>query len=117
MLQAHSLLWHYLWLAPDVLQVGLAGFVFRRGLHKLFPAFFTYLIYEALETFVLYAMDVLPSVSAKVYWRVFWAGLIVGGLIKFAVIGELLRRLLQSWAVPAPTGTGLLMGAGGGVNL
>src|ERR1700685_1545303 len=117
MLQAHSLLWHYLWLAPDVLQVGLAVFVFRRGLHKLFPAFFTYLIYEALETFVLYALDVLPSVSAQVYWRVFWAGLIVGGLIKFAVIGELLRRLLQSWPVLARTGTRFLMAAGGALTL
>lgn len=112
MLQAHSFLWHYLWLAPDVLQLGLAFFIYRRGLHKRFPVFLAYTIYEAIETFTLYALDVLPSVSGETYWYAFWVGLIVGGLIKFAVIGELLRELLRSWPALAKTGNRLLTSAG-----
>ncbi|MGC1373569.1 MAG: hypothetical protein WA824_15645, partial [Candidatus Sulfotelmatobacter sp.] len=112
MLQAHSLLWHYLWLAPDVLQLGLAVMLYRRGLHRRFPAFFTYTIYEAFETFTLYALDVLPSVSGETYWRAFWVSLIVGGVIKFAVIGELLRQLLGAWPALAKTGNRLLSSAG-----
>jgi hypothetical protein len=112
MLQAHSILWHYLWLAPDVIQVLLAILIYRRGLHKLFPVFFVYLIYEAIETFALYAMDVLPFVSAQAYWKTFWVVLIVGGLLKFAVIGELLRHVLHSWPALARTGGHLLTLAG-----
>ncbi|MGA7219073.1 MAG: hypothetical protein WBX38_12190 [Candidatus Sulfotelmatobacter sp.] len=112
MLRAHSLLWHYLWLAPDILQVTLAVLLYRRGLHKSFPVFFTYAIYEAIETFTLYSLDVLPF-SAETYWRAFWVGLIVGGLLKFAVIGELLFRLLRPWAALAETGNRLLWLVGG----
>jgi hypothetical protein len=112
MLRAHSLLWHYLWLAPDVLQLGLAVFLYRRRLHRVFPVFFTYLIYEAIETFTLYSLDILPF-TAETYWRAFLAGLIVGGAIKFAVIGELLHRLLKPRTALFKTGSRLLKVAGG----
>jgi hypothetical protein len=112
MLRAHSLLWHYLWLAPDILQLGLAVFIYRRGLQKRFPVFFAYTIYEAIETFTLYAIDVTPWFSGEIYWRAVWISLIVGGLIKFAVIGELLRQLLRTWPALAKTGNQLLTAAG-----
>jgi hypothetical protein len=117
MLRAHSLLWDYLWLAPDVLQLGLAAMLYRRGLHKTFPVFFAYLIYEALETFTLYSLDVLPSVAGQTYWRAFWVGLIAGGLIRFGVIGELLRHLLRPWPALAGTGNRLLSFAGAALTL
>src|SRR4030081_2352587 len=86
MLQAHSFLWHYLWLAPHVLQLALAIVLCRRGLHKLFPVFLAYSIFEAIEEFALYGMDVLPSVSGETFWRAFCVGLAIEGLIKFTLI-------------------------------
>ena len=59
--------------------------------------FFAYLIYEACQEFVLYAMDVAPSVGWKTFWWTFCATLIVEGALKFAVIGELFGHLLRSW--------------------
>jgi hypothetical protein len=116
-LKAHSFLWHYLWLAPDVIQVGLAVFVYRRRLHQRFPIFFSYLIYEASETFTLYAMDMIPSVSAQAYWRALWVGLIVEGLIKFALLGELLRHLLRTKPPLAKIGRRLFICTGVGLAL
>ena len=112
MLQAHSFLWHYLWLAPHVLQVALAIFILRRGLHKLFPVFLAYLIFEAIEEFTLYGMDLLTSVSAKAWWGVFCVGLIVEGLLRFALVGELALHLLRPWPALAATGNRLMRGAG-----
>lgn len=112
MLQAHSLLWHYLWLAPDILQAALAIVIYRNRLYVRFPAFFVYLIYEAAQTFILYAMDVSPAVSAEAYWRAYWVALVIGGLVKFAVIGELFRDLLRSWPALSKTGNRLLTFAG-----
>jgi hypothetical protein len=112
MLQAHSFLWHYLWLAPHVLQIGLAILIWRRGLRKFFPVFLTYLIFEAIEEFTLYGMDVLPSVSAQAWWTAFCAGLIIQGLLMFALIGELAFHLLRPWPALANLGSRLISGLG-----
>ena len=117
MLQAHSLLWHYLWLAPDILQVGLAVFLWRHGFHKILPVFFAYIIYEAVETFTLYTLDVLPSVSAEAYWVAFWIAVITGALVKFAAIGELLRHLLRTRPAVVRMGNRLFAFTGVGLAL
>ena len=90
MLQPHSLLWHYLWLGPHVLQVGLAAVLWRKKLYKVFPLFFAYLVFEAAEEFTLYAMDVLPSVTARTWWIAFCFGLLVEGALKLGVVAEIL---------------------------
>ena len=112
MLQAHSFLWHYLWLAPHVLQLALAIVLCRRGVHKLFPVFLAYSIFEAIEEFTLYGMDVLPSVSGETFWRAFCVGLVIEGLITFTLIGELALHLLRPWPAVAKLGNQLIRGAG-----
>lgn len=112
MLQAHSPLWHYLWLAPHVLQVALALLIWRNGLYRLFPVFLAYTLFEAIEEFTLYGMDVLPRVRPETFWRAFWVGLIIEGLLKFALTGELFRHLLRPWPAIAKTGNRLITGAG-----
>jgi hypothetical protein len=112
MLQAHSFFWHYLWLAPHVLQLGLALFLWRRGLHKEFPVFFAYLVFEACEEFVLYALDVSPSASAESFWLAFWIGLILEGLIKFALIGEIFARVFRPYPYLGSFGKRMICWAG-----
>lgn len=97
MLQPHSFLWHYLWLAPCVFLALLALEMWRRGLHREFPAFFCYAVFEPLGVGSLYLIDVSPSVSATTYWRSSFAFLVVEGFIKFIVIGEVLTHLLRRY--------------------
>jgi hypothetical protein len=117
MLQPHSFLWHYLWLAPQILQVVLAVILWRRGIHRRFPVFFTYLVYGALEEFTLYGMDVLPSVSAVTWWRVFCVGLVLQGFIRLAVLGELFFHLLRSRPAIAKVGRRLITCTGAALVL
>jgi len=112
MLQAHSFLWHYLWLAPHILQLALALVIWHRGLHKRFPVFFSYLIFEAVEEFTLYAMDITPSVSGDTFWRVFCVGLVMEGILKCGVIGELFFHLLRVGPALAKVGSRLISGTG-----
>jgi hypothetical protein len=72
----------------NVLRAVLAVLLWRRGLHKKFPAFFIYLIYRAMEQFTLWTMDVLPEpwVSAPAWWRVFFVGVVIEDFTKLAVI-------------------------------
>lgn len=115
MLQPHSLLWHYLWLGPHALQAALAFLLWRRGLHKTFPIFFTYAIFEAAEEFTLYAMDVFPAVTARAWWLAFCAGVVLEGIIRLAVVGELLLHLLGARSAIAKLGARLFAAAGFGL--
>ena len=117
MLQAHSFLWHYLWLGPHILQLALALLLWRRGVHRQLPFFFAYLIFEAIEEFILYGLDLSSSVSIEVWWWTFWAGLILEGLLKFGVIAELLSRLLQAWPALAKFGRNFIRGVGAALVL
>jgi hypothetical protein len=112
MLQAHSLLWQYLWLAPNILGLGLAACLWRRGLHRQYPVFSWYLIFVAVEQFCLYALDLSPRVSPIVWWSAFWAGTIIEGLLKFAAVAELLQHLLHPWPSVAKLARNFVSGAG-----
>ncbi len=110
--QAHSFLWHYLWLGPHVLQLGLALLLWRRGLHRQFPVFFSYLVFEAAEEFTLYWLDLSPAISASTWWHAFFAGFVGENLLRFAVIAELLQHLLRQWPALARAGRNLVGGVG-----
>jgi hypothetical protein len=97
MLQPHSLLWHYLWVAPNILLLVLALLMWRRALHRQFPAFFCYTIFEAAGGGSIYAIDLIPSVSYRMYWWCYLVFLAVEAFIKLVVIGEVLTCLLRKY--------------------
>jgi hypothetical protein len=47
-------LFRYLYIAPHVLLIPVAIVMYRKGLHRQFPIFFSYLLYELLEFCVFY---------------------------------------------------------------
>src|ERR1700733_649945 len=47
-------LFRYLYIAPHVLLIPVAIVMYRKGLHRQFPIFFSYLLYEFLESCVMY---------------------------------------------------------------
>jgi hypothetical protein len=98
MLQAHSLLWHYLWLAPNIFLLCLGILLWKRGLHSRFPAFVAFSILSALAELALYAADVLPSVPPMQFWRVDWASLVLEGLLKVLVLEEIFTKVFGSYA-------------------
>ena len=112
MLQAHSFLWHYLWLAPNVLLLALALLIWRKGLHKAFPAFFAFAVFSSLGQFALYIADVAPSITAESFWRVDWASLLIEGPLKFALVAEIFARVFGSYDSLVRLGRLLIRGVG-----
>jgi len=112
MLQPHSLLWHYLWIGPHVLQSVLAVLLWRRGFHRRFPVFFAFLVFGAIEQFTLYSLDILPSVSVGGWWLAFCIGLVIEGFLRLGVMGELFFHLLRSRPAIAKVGGRLITAAG-----
>src|SRR5271165_2246383 len=112
MLQAHSLLWHYLWVAPNILLLALAVVLFRRRDHKLYPAFFAFAVVGSLAELISYLADISPRVSPQEWWYVFWASLLVEGLLKFAVVAEVFSHTLHDYGAIAKLGRRLISGFG-----
>jgi hypothetical protein len=112
MLQAHSLLWHYLWIAPHALQVALGIFLWHSGLSRKFPAFFTFSLIDGFAQLILYAADVAPFISAPAYWNLDSGVLILEGMLKAAVIAEIFAYALGSYESLARLGKRLIQAAG-----
>ncbi len=93
MLQAHSLLWHYLWVAPNILLLVLAVLIWRRKLYSQFPVFLFFAVVTAIGQLTVYAADLIKSVSAGEFWHIVWVGLLAEALVKFALIGEIFVRV------------------------
>ena len=112
MLQAHSPLWHYLWLAPNVLLLTLAFLIWKNGLLRTIPAFFAFALLSPLCQFALYIADVAPFITAENFWRVDWASLLIEGPLKFAVVAEIFARVFGSYDSLARLGRLLIRGVG-----
>jgi hypothetical protein len=93
----HSFLWHYLWLAPHAFQVVIFAVMIRRRLYREFPVFFAYLLYEAVEGFLLFALDILPSVTPAQYWRASWIGSFGSIALRFALIWEIFSHVFRPY--------------------
>lgn len=112
MLQPHSILWHYLWVAPNLLLVILAVLLWQRGIHRRFPGFLAFAIISAAAEFTVYAADLLPSVSNDAFWRIFCIALLIETLVKFALIGELFAQISGAYPSIAAMGKNLIRIAG-----
>jgi hypothetical protein len=113
MLQAHSLLWHYLWVAPNLLFLALALLLWKRGLASEIHAFLIFAILSPLGDLLSYTADVSPHISAVNFWRIEWASLIIDSVLKFIVIGEVFSRLLKNFPSISRLGRTMVSGAGG----
>jgi len=112
MLQAHSFLWNYLWVAPNILLISLALILWKRGLSRQFPSFTVFALASAVADLVVFGADIAPSVSPTNFWRIDWAGLSIESLLKFALIGEVFSRILTPYPALSRVGRILMSGFG-----
>ncbi len=112
MLQAHSILWHYLWVAPNLILLFLSFLMWKRGLREHFPAFFAFALLSSIGHLGVYTADVDPAVSAENFWRTDWANLVVEGLLKFVLVGEIFARAFGAYAAVARLSRLLIRGIG-----
>jgi len=112
MLQAHSLLWNYLWVGPNLLLLVLAWLLWHRKIYRRIPVFFVFAIVSALGDIAVFVADVTPSVSPVNFWRVDWAYLLTENLVKFVVIGEVFSQVLKPYPSVSHLGRIVVSGVG-----
>ena len=112
MLQAHSPLWNYLWVAPNLYLLVIAFVLWRRGFGRTHPSFLAFCCVGSIGQLSLYAADVLSWVTPKAFWHVLWSGLLIESLVKFVLIGELFLHMFGPYPSIAKLGKVLIRGTG-----
>ena len=113
MLQAHSLLWNYLWVAPNLFLLAVGFLIWKRGLSRQVPAFLAFAILAPLGDLAVFGADIAPFVSAPNFWLIAWINLLLESLLKFFVIGEICSRVFSRYSSISRVSRVLVSGFGG----
>jgi hypothetical protein len=92
-----KLLRYYLWIAPHLLQIGIAGVMFRRQFVRLFPWFFAYTCYEVAGFAFLFSSEIFKFNAG--YASFYSITAVVSTVLRFGVILEILRHLASKYVV------------------
>ena len=103
-------LWHYLWIAPHLLLVGVAIGMWRQRVIRQFPIFFVYVIEEIVQFLVLYPMAVTPAVTAETYLRYEALGLGISTGLRFGIIHEIFAFTFRNYPSLSPLGSQFFVG-------
>jgi len=92
-----------LWISHPVLELSLAGILFWRRLHRTFPVFFAYIVFQVLNFLILfpiYQWGSSPNASDSAitaYFYAYWISAAVSLAIGFKVIHEIFLDMLRPY--------------------
>jgi hypothetical protein len=84
-----------LWIAHPVLELSLAGVMFWRRLHRTFPVFFAYIVFQVVNFLILFPIYRFGSGTA--YFRAYWISAVISLAIGFKVIHEIFLDVLRPY--------------------
>jgi hypothetical protein len=82
------------WLAGPLLQITLLICMARRKFHRLFPRFFSYILFQTLKSACLF---VAYRYFPESYFDAYWTGNAVSVIFTVAVMDEILRSLFREY--------------------
>ncbi len=99
-----------LWIMHPLLQVGIAGFLLRRGLLKRFKFFFAYILTQLASFAIVFPAAVWKSYAAVFY--LYWISMAVSSAFGFLVIHEIFVDVFRLFHTLRDLGTVLFKWAG-----
>ena len=99
-----------LWILHPILQLLIAGAMLRRGLHKTFPVFFTYVVSQILMFAVIYPAHLRHNYW--VYFYLYWASAALSSVLGFMVIHEVFLDVFRPYHTLRDLGSVLFKWAG-----
>ena len=82
------------WLSGPLLQITLLIFMVRRQLHRVFPRFFSYILFQTLKSACLF---VVYRYFHESYFDAYWTGSALSVIFTVAVMDEILRSLFKEY--------------------
>jgi len=95
-----------LWIAHPVLELLLVGVMFWRRLHRTFPVFFGYNVFQVANFLILF--PIYRSGNAGAYFYAYWISAVISLTIGFKVIHEIFLDVLRPYPNLKDLGTLML---------
>ena len=92
-----------LWLSHPALELSLAAAMFWRKLHRTFPVFFAYIIFQLVNFAVLFPIQ--RTGNYDFYFYAYWIGAIISLAIGFKVIHEIFLDVFRPYHTLRDLGT------------
>ena len=89
---------YYLWIAPHALLAVVPVLMYTRKLHKTFPIFFFYTLFETFEFLLLLPAYLTGHATGALYRNVFIATLVVSTALKFGIIQEIFNHAFRDYS-------------------
>src|SRR5437899_3224303 len=90
-----QLAYNALWMIQPVLQLGVAGIMFRRKLHQTFPVFFAYILFQIPIFCLVFAAYEWGSYSQ--YFYTYWICAAISLVLGFKVIHEIFLDIFRPY--------------------
>jgi len=85
----------FLWISPHLLLAVVAAIICKRRLYREFPCFFAYVLYEIVESIMLFVLRTVPSVTGEQYAYAYYATLFLSIALRFGVSEEVSKDLFR----------------------
>jgi hypothetical protein len=92
-----------LWVAHPVLELFLIGAMLWRKLHRTFPVFFAYVVFQVLNFLILFPIYKFGSTTA--YFYAYWISMAISLAIGFKVIHEIFLDVFRPYHTLKDLGT------------
>jgi hypothetical protein len=97
MAHGYKFVLYYLWIAPHALLAVVAVLMYTRRLHKNFPIFFFYTLFETLEFLLLFSAYMAGHATGVLYRYVFIGTLAGSTALRFGIIQEVFNNVFHDY--------------------
>ncbi len=86
-----------LWVTHPILQLAVAGAMFRHKLHRLFPVFFAYICFQILAFCLLFPMNHWGTFNYTAYFWLYWSCSAINLVLGFMIIYEIFLDVFRPY--------------------
>lgn len=99
-----------LWISHPVIEIPLAGIMYWRKLHRQFPVFFSYILFQVLQFFILF--PIFRSDHLTEYFLAYWLSALVCWVFGFKIIQEVFSDVCRPFHPLKDMGTVMMKWTG-----
>jgi len=99
-----------LWISHPVIEIPLAGIMYWRNLHRQFPVFFCYILFQVVQFFILF--PIFRSDHVLEYFYAYWLSALVCWILGFTILHEAFSDVFRPFHAPKDMGTVMMRWTG-----
>jgi hypothetical protein len=94
---ASRFFFYFVWFAPHVLQIVLAGIIVRRKMVREFPVFFVYTCFQVVVFGAIFTMDAMNSITRDQFVIAMLVERYASAVLRFVLIHEIFHHVFRSY--------------------